>query len=156
MAPNVLLERETRTRYIGRVHIPSADTTARMKRIRRSGTAPEQSVRRTLRQLGISFRACVRGLPGTPDLVNRGAGWAIFVNGCFWHGHGGCKKFTVPKTNTTFWIEKIKANKARDARKVRQLRKLGFRVVTIWQCEAANDDRLREKIAKRLRGPRNV
>ena len=118
-----------------------------MKRVRRSGTAPELAVRRVLTDMGISYRACVRDLPGSPDLVNRKAGWALFVHGCFWHGHAGCRLFTVPKTNKRFWQAKVAANRKRDGRKARALRALGLRVITVWQCEMKKPAQL----ARRLR-----
>jgi len=124
-----------------------------MKRIRQAHTTPELAVRRLLKKLGLSFRTCVRDLPGRPDIVNRKAGWAIFVHGCFWHGHHGCKLFTVPKTNTKFWTEKVAGNRKRDARKARALRKLGLRVVTVWQCEAESPSRLERRLRRVLETP---
>lgn len=129
---------------------PTPETTARMKSIRQAHTTPELAVRRVLRELGISYRTCVRSIPGTPDIANCTRGWAIFVHGCFWHGHRGCRLFTVPKTNTSFWTEKVRANRARDRRKVRQLQALGFRVVTVWQCETRNVERLRRRLSSAL------
>lgn len=132
------------------VHTPAPETVARMKRIRRANTRPELAVRAVLRDLRIGYRTCVRTIPGTPDIANQKRGWAIFVHGCFWHGHRSCKLFTVPKTNTSFWMNKIAANRARDARKVRQVRALGFRVLTIWQCETRNVAALRRRLANEL------
>lgn len=74
-------------------------------------------------------------LPGTPDLVNRRRGWAVFVHGCYWHGHLGCKRATVPKRNAEFWTEKIAANRRRDEAKIAALRALGFEVFVVWECE---------------------
>jgi DNA (cytosine-5)-methyltransferase 1 len=118
-----------------------------MKRVRTSDTAPELAVRAILTSMGVSYRTCVRDLPGSPDVANRKAGWALFVHGCFWHGHAGCGLFTVPKTNKRFWSEKVAANRKRDARKARALRALGFRVITVWQCETREP----EHLARRLR-----
>ena len=112
-----------------------AVTSARMKRIRRSSTAPELMLRRWLAERGLRFRVKNGDLPGTPDIANRAKRWAIFVHGCFWHGHEGCTKATIPKRNTDFWIEKIAANKRRDAVKEAQLRAAGFDVHVLWQCE---------------------
>ena len=122
-----------------------------MKRIRQAHTAPELAVREILRGLGVSYRTCVPGVPGTPDIMNRRAKWAIFVHGCYWHGHTGCKLFTVPKTNTQFWKEKICANQTRDRRKVRALRALGFKVITVWQCETRKPLRLARRLARLLK-----
>src|SRR5689334_3643426 len=118
-----------------------------MRRVKQADTAPELAVRRVLKGMGVSYRTCVRSLPGSPDVVNRRSRWAIFVHGCFWHGHSGCGLFTVPKSNRRFWVDKVAANRKRDARKNRALRALGFRVVTVWQCETRDPERL----ARRLR-----
>lgn len=112
-----------------------ACTSARMKRIRQRSTKPEMMLRRWLWRRGVRYRCCVGTLPGSPDLANGVHRWAIFVHGCFWHGHAGCAKATIPKRNTEFWVSKIAENKRRDALKVKALRRLGFDVVTIWQCE---------------------
>jgi DNA (cytosine-5)-methyltransferase 1 len=121
-----------------------------MKRVRQSGTAPELAVRRTLTSMGVSYRTCVRDLPGRPDIVNRKARWALFVHGCFWHGHAGCKLFTVPKTNARFWSEKVDANRKRDARKSRALRTLGFKVMRVWDCETRDPERLAQRLRRML------
>lgn len=107
----------------------------RMKRVRQRDTAPERALRRLLHAAGLRFRVCPRDLPGRPDVANKSRRWAIFVHGCFWHGHLGCKLATVPKTNSAFWIAKLEGNRLRDARKVEALRKLGYKVATVWQCE---------------------
>src|SRR5688500_542986 len=91
-------------------------TSKRLGRIRQADTAPEQTVRRALWALGLRFRRANRDLPGSPDIANRTAHWAVFVHGCFWHAHTGCSKATVPKRNRQFWLEKFAANRARDAR----------------------------------------
>jgi len=108
---------------------------ALMQRVRRSGTLPEDEVAKICRGLGLAYRRNVKTLPGSPDLANKSRRWAIFVNGCFWHAHTGCKKATVPKRNNPFWISKFEANRRRDAKKIRKLRELGYRVVLIWECE---------------------
>jgi DNA mismatch endonuclease Vsr len=107
-------------------------------------------VRRILTEMGMSYRTCVKTLPGSPDIVNRKAGWVIFVHGCFWHGHVGCKLYTVPKTNKRFWQEKVAANKKRDGRKARLLRSLGYRVVTVWQCETKKPAQLVRRLRRTL------
>src|SRR5262249_22153551 len=85
---------------------------------------------------GARFTTHNRDLPGSPDLANRSKGWSVFVHGCFWHGHEGCKKATVPKRNNAFWKKKIADNRARDVRKEAALRQLGHDVIVVWQCEA--------------------
>jgi DNA mismatch endonuclease (patch repair protein) len=121
-----------------------------MKLVRRAGTHPELAVRAALSALGIRYRTCVASLPGSPDVANRRRRFAIFVHGCFWHGHHGCRLFTVPKTNTTFWREKVVANRRRDRRKAEALRRLGFRVITVWQCETRTPAKLERRLERLL------
>lgn len=83
-------------------------------------------------------------------MANRARGWAVFVHGCFWHGHPGCRLATSPKTNRAFWTEKIAANRKRDARKVAALRAAGLRVLTVWQCEARDERRLSARLRRTL------
>jgi DNA mismatch endonuclease (patch repair protein) len=108
---------------------------ALMRRVRRARTAPEDRVAVILRRLNVGYRRNVRGLPGTPDFANRSRGWAIFVMGCYWHHHTNCRHATVPQRNRAFWEGKFRANRRRDARKIRALRALGIRVVLVWECE---------------------
>ena len=112
----------------------SPDRSALLARVRQARTKPEETVATLLRSLGLAYRRNVRTLPGSPDFANRTKGWAIFVNGCFWHHHTGCRRATVPKNNRAFWVEKFAANRRRDAAKIRALRALGLRVVVIWEC----------------------
>src|SRR3954467_8681601 len=91
-----------------------AATSARMGRVRQSGTAPEMTIRRAVSTLGLRYTARNRDLPGPPHLANRSRRWAIFVHGCYWHRHEGCHKATQPRTNTDFWLEKFSRNMARD------------------------------------------
>ena len=118
---------------------------ALLARVRRTKTAAEEEVARLLRARGLHYRRNVRGLPGSPDFANRTRGWAIFVNGCFWHHHRGCTRATVPKNNRAFWVEKFAANRKRDAAKIRRLRALGLRVLVIWECEL---DRCADRLAR--------
>jgi DNA mismatch endonuclease Vsr len=113
----------------------TAETSARMVRVRRAGTAPEMQVRHYLSGLGIRYRTKNRDLPGSPDLANRSKKWAVFVNGCFWHQHEGCKAATIPKTNKGFWRAKFAANVSRDARARALLEEKGFAVKTLWECQ---------------------
>jgi DNA mismatch endonuclease, patch repair protein len=106
-----------------------------MKRVRQSRTSAEDAVAEALCAAGLSYRRNVRSLPGAPDFANKSRGWAIFVNGCFWHHHR-CSRGTTPTRNRAFWQEKFAANRKRDARKARALRALGFKVLVIWECEA--------------------
>jgi DNA mismatch endonuclease Vsr len=126
---------------------PDPATSARMAGIRQKQTKIETAVAITLRDFGLHYRKNVKGLPGSPDFANRSARWAIFVNGCFWHHHAGCRKATVPKSNTKFWIMKFRDNRLRDARAIRSLQRDGYRVVTIWECQI---DRIAPKLGKIL------
>jgi DNA mismatch endonuclease, patch repair protein len=115
------------------------ETSARMARVRQRGTKPELLVRKMLSGLGLRYRTRNRDLPGSPDLANRRAGWAIFVHGCFWHAHRSCSKATLPKRNRAFWMSKFSDNRARDGAAVLALRASGYRAVVIWQCELERD-----------------
>ncbi len=118
----------------------------RMSRIPRAGTRPEVEVGRASREVGLNVRQLGKGLPGTPDLVSRGKKLAIFVHGCFWHGHTGCERAKVPRTNTWWWRAKINENRQRDARKEREIKDLGYRVVIVWECELADMTSLKRKL----------
>ncbi|MFZ5476652.1 MAG: very short patch repair endonuclease [Myxococcota bacterium] len=109
-----------------------------MREQRRGGTAPELAVRATLRDAGVRYRLANRDLPGSPDLANRARRWAVFVHGCFWHHHEGCRRATVPAANRDFWLDKFAGNRARDARVADALRSAGYRVVVVWECETVD------------------
>lgn len=98
-------------------------------------TKPEMIVRRFLFNRGFRYRLNHPRLPGKPDIVLRKYRTVIFVNGCFWHGHEGCKYFVMPKTNTEFWQSKIQRNKIRDKKVQRQLASMGWHCITIWECQ---------------------
>jgi DNA mismatch endonuclease, patch repair protein len=105
-----------------------------MSRVKRKDTKPELAVRRTLHRFGYRFRLHVSNLPGRPDLVFPSRKKAIFVHGCYWHGHS-CKYGNAQsKTNRSFWRAKLSANQIRDARTVRLLRHQGWKVLVIWEC----------------------
>lgn len=119
-----------------------------MSHIRSKDTKPEQLVRQVLWHNGFRYRLHVKGLPGKPDIVLPKYRTVIFINGCFWHGHEGCRYYVIPKTNTRFWLDKITLNKARDARDESALNEAGWRVVTIWECELKKETR--EETIKQL------
>lgn len=120
-----------------------------MSRVRQSGTAPELLVRQALRNIGFAFEVKAKDLPGTPDIVNQTMKWAIFVHGCFWHAHN-CSLWKIPKTNPEFWKEKFSDNKKRDRKKSAALRRRGYSVLTLWQCELIDHDETREKLLRFL------
>lgn len=99
---------------------------------------PEWTVRRYLHAAGLRFRVHVRELPGTPDIVFIGQRVAVFIHGCFWHRHDGCRFATTPATRPDFWKEKFKANVARDRRNEEELRRLGWTVIIGWECEVGS------------------
>jgi len=107
-----------------------------MSRIRSQNTKPEMLVRRFLHARGFRFRLHARDLPGRPDLVLPKYRAVVFVEGCFWHGHS-CQKGRVPGTNSDFWQAKVAANQARDKRNQRALRRDGWRVIRVWECQLA-------------------
>jgi DNA mismatch endonuclease, patch repair protein len=105
-----------------------------MSRIKGRNTKPEILVRKYLHAQGYRFRLHVKNLPGKPDIVLPKHKTVIFVHGCFWHGHKGCRYFVVPKTRTKWWLEKIEGNKARDKKAFKELRKQGWGVIEVWEC----------------------
>lgn len=107
----------------------------RMAKIRGRDTSPELVVRRLVSALGCRYRLHVRGLPGRPDLVLRSRSTVIFVNGCFWHRHTCPRGRSAPSSRRAFWEAKFEANVARDRRVRRQLRAMGWRVITVWECQ---------------------
>jgi DNA mismatch endonuclease, patch repair protein len=106
-----------------------------MARVRGRDTGPERVVRSGLHRLGFRFRLHARALPGSPDLVLPRRRAAVFVHGCFWHRHAGCRQTSVPASNTDHWTTKFAATVARDARATHALEALGWRVAVVWECE---------------------
>ena len=109
-----------------------------MSRIRNKNTRPEKIVRSLLHRSDFRFRLHRRDLPGTPDIVLPGRKAVIFVHGCFWHQHKGCKDSGIPKTNTEFWETKLKKNVEMDKKNAAALKQLGWKVIEIWECETEN------------------
>lgn len=117
-----------------------------MSRVRGRHTKPEVAVRRIVFGLGYRYRLHDSKLPGKPDLVLARHRKTIFVHGCFWHGHRGCRYGKLPKSRTHFWKEKITGNRARDRRTIRKLEKLEWKTLIIWQCELKRPEKLVRKI----------
>ena len=125
-----------------------------MSHNRASNSGPELRLRRALWRRGFRYRVNVKGLPGSPDIVLAKYRTVIFVHGCFWHGHRGCKNYTVPKTNTEFWVAKVARNQERDQEVWRQLEAKGWSVVIVWECElkgASLDDTVARVAAEIVR-----
>lgn len=106
----------------------------RMASVRQADTAPELALRRGLHALGLRFRVNAKGLPGRPDIVLPKHRVAVFVHGCFWHGHA-CRAGRAPATNEAYWIDKLESNRERDRRQKIALRSAGWRVWTVWECQ---------------------
>jgi DNA mismatch endonuclease (patch repair protein) len=117
-----------------------------MQQVKGKDTLPEKTVRSLLHRMGYRFRLHRRDLPGTPDIVLPGWRVALFVHGCYWHGHG-CRIGKLPKSRLDYWGPKIDANRARDRRKETALAAIGWRVEVVWQCELADQ----KQLASRLR-----
>lgn len=127
-----------------------------MAAVKGKDTKPEMIVRKYLFSRGLRFRVQVRKLPGTPDIVLPKYKTAIFVNGCFWHGHEGCKYFRLPKSNVEFWKEKIGRNIERDRESMQALLDLGWKIIRVWECELrnkANREDTLNKIYKSITSP---
>lgn len=118
-----------------------------MSSVPQRNTSPERIVRSLLHQLGYRFRLHRRDLPGSPDIVLPRHRIAIFVHGCFWHQHRRCRKSRKPTSNTEYWDKKLAENVKRDRRKEAALRKLGWRVIVVWQCEIHNLESLADRLA---------
>jgi DNA mismatch endonuclease (patch repair protein) len=121
----------------------------RMSRIKGKNTAPELVLRRALHASGFRYRLNVSTLPGKPDLVFPRWSAIVFVHGCFWHCHKGCRIAHIPQSSTEYWLEKFRANKRRDARAARALRALGWRVIVVWECQLSTSRRV-QVVVKRV------
>ena len=130
--------------------LSSQERSRLMSRIRGKDTKPELVVRSLLHSMGYRFRLHRRDLPGCPDIVLPRHGICIFVHGCFWHLHRNCKDARIPKTKRAWWQKKLEGNAARDKRHAAALRRLGWRVLTIWECHTEKPDRLVSRLQKIL------
>ena len=118
-----------------------------MAGIRSCNTAPELAVRRIAHRMGLRFRLHRKDLPGCPDLVFPKHRLVVFVHGCFWHRHKGCRHASIPKSRTNFWMAKLAANVARDRRQEAALQALGWRVLVIWGCETRDRMAVEHRLA---------
>lgn len=121
-----------------------------MAKVKGENTAPERTVRSLVHRMGYRFRLHRSDLPGKPDLVLPRHRKVIFVHGCFWHQHPGCRRADLPVTNAEFWAAKLEKNVARDRRVIRKLRQQGWKVKVIWECETRSPDALRARIRRFL------
>ncbi len=122
-----------------------------MAAIRSMGMKPEMAVRSLVHRLGFRFRLHRKDLPGVPDLVFPAMKKVIFVHGCFWHQHDACREGRLPKSRQDYWVPKLTRNVERDAQHTAALKKNGWRVLTLWECQVENDSRLPQTILKFLR-----
>ncbi len=120
-----------------------------MSRIRGKKTKPEEIVARYLFSQGFRYRRNVKSLPGTPDIVLKKYKTVVFVNGCFWHMHEGCKYFVMPQSNVDFWKEKLTVNRNRDEKQQSALKELGWKVIVVWECQLRKENR--ENTLKEIR-----
>lgn len=118
-----------------------------MAAVRSADTKPELLVRRILHSLRLRFRLHQSSLPGSPDIVLKRHGTIILVHGCFWHGHD-CPRGRAPSSRAEFWLPKLEGNRRRDQRQLLELRSLGWRVLTIWECETRDETRLARRLAR--------
>lgn len=121
-----------------------------MRRIRSKNTSPELAVRRLLHRLGFRYRLHVASMPGKPDIVLPRFKRIIEVRGCFWHQHPGCIDSHIPKSRLEYWAPKLERNRKRDVENLRALRSLGWRVLTVWECQVGAHERLEIRLLRFL------
>jgi DNA mismatch endonuclease (patch repair protein) len=137
------------------VHKPGTfPRSAQMRSIRKTNTKPELAVRKLVHALGYRFRLHRRDVPGTPDLAFIGARKAIFVHGCFWHQHRGCRWAKLPRARPEYWLPKLARNQERDGATLKRLDDLGWKTLVIWECEVAVPAVVQKKIKRFLSGKR--
>jgi len=117
-----------------------------MSRVRSKNTTPELKVRKLIYSMGFRYRLHRSDMPGKPDLVFSGLRKVIFVHGCFWHRHTKCRKATVPKSNVAFWSAKFASNVERDRKNFRILKRQGWDILVIWQCQTMDTSKLEKKL----------
>lgn len=131
--------------------ISRAARSAVMRRITKTNTRPELRVRKVLHAMGYRFRLHAPEIPGRPDIVFRQARKVIFVHGCFWHQHKGCKLARQPKSNLQYWIPKLEGNSRRDTRVRRQLARGSWSCLTVWECQVDDEKRLANRLSSYLK-----
>lgn len=131
-------------------HLTAEARSKLMARVRQAGTSPELVVRKICWSLGYRYRLNQKKLPGKPDLVFPKLQKVVFVHGCFWHQHRKCPRSKLPDTNKLFWKNKLGGNQLRDSKTQRELRKLGWSILIVWECELRRLDRLVTRLEKFL------
>ncbi|MBI3887593.1 DNA mismatch endonuclease Vsr [Candidatus Microgenomates bacterium] len=126
-------------------HLTVVARSENMSKIKSKNTGPELKARKVLTKLGLKYRLHSAKLPGKPDIVIPSRKTAVFINGCFWHQHKGCKKCTIPSSNSAFWKEKLSYNVERQKKQIREIEAIGMRTIVVWECEVNNADKLSEK-----------
>lgn len=121
-----------------------------MGRVRSRDTKPEMKVRQLIHSMGYRYRLHAKDLPGKPDIVFRKRKKVVFVHGCFWHRHSECVLARIPKSRTVFWTKKLEANRQRDKRNADELQEMGWNILTIWECELHETEKLKSKIKEFL------
>jgi len=117
-----------------------AERSERMSRVRGKDSVAEMRLRRLIHGMGYRYRLHIGSLPGKPDLVFSSRKAVIFMHGCFWHRHDGCRLARLPKSRVAFWLDKLEANRRRDAVNLDRLRELGWRILVIWECQMQASD----------------
>ena len=130
--------------------LSKAERSQNMSKIRGKDTGPERQVRSLLHRAGYRFRLHVKTFPGKPDIVMPRHRAVVFVHGCFWHRHQGCKIASTPKTHRKFWAEKFARNVANDRKHVRRLRRLGWKVLIVWECQLRRPEQVLTRLMKIL------
>ncbi len=115
-----------------------------MRKVKARDTAPERAIRKMVYAMGFRYRLNSRALPGSPDLVFPGRKKVIFVHGCFWHQHPGCKRSLLPTSRHDYWASKLTANCLRDERTSVLLQQMGWQVLVVWECELKNNEKIRD------------
>lgn len=133
--------------------LSASERSERMALIRAKDTKVELAVRRLIHRMGFRYRLYDQHIPGKPDIVFKGRRKLIFVHGCFWHGHSGCKKARIPKSRRRYWTAKINGNKRRDAKILRKLKNLNWDVMIVWECELARRETLPARLKRFLEKP---
>lgn len=128
-----------------------AERSAQMARVHCVDTGPEMAVRRMVHAMGFRYRLHAADLPGKPDLVFRRLGKIVFVHGCFWHGHSCRAGRNRPSSDQSYWITKLERNAARDRANIRQLRRAGWSVMTVWECHLKKPERVATRLKKFLK-----